>query len=202
MTDYKKQRRAELARKRREAWNAEIMELRAKAEAREEEKKQQWIKEISPLLAVTRTQGFRDWYSNYSRFPFNEEILTDRTSAHFWWSHSSAFKALIREFSNLDEASEFFKDYKKAEKILEKAWERRVKRMRDATPLWFDRDKVKEMEKLRSQYNIQYPEDAPWHIDHIIPLQGETVCGLHIHTNMQLLPARVNWLKKNRFDNA
>lgn len=38
-----------------------------------------------------------------------------------------------------------------------------------------------------------------WHIDHIVPLSGVEVCGVHVWSNLQLLPASVNIAKKNRF---
>jgi hypothetical protein len=39
-------------------------------------------------------------------------------------------------------------------------------------------------------------------IDHIIPLQNKLVCGLHVHTKMQLLTKHDNMVKGDRFNPA
>jgi len=57
------------------------------------------------------------------------------------------------------------------------------------TPTWSD------SEKIRAVYD-SCPEG--WHVDHIYPLQGETVSGLHVVENLQLLPAKENLSKGNR----
>ena len=62
------------------------------------------------------------------------------------------------------------------------------------TPPWADHDKIKELYGAASQ--------AGYEVDHVVPLQGLTVSGLHVHQNLQLLPKSVNCGKCNRWDSS
>lgn len=37
-----------------------------------------------------------------------------------------------------------------------------------------------------------------WHIDHMLPLRGKSVSGLHVAENIQVIPAELNLLKGNK----
>jgi len=39
-----------------------------------------------------------------------------------------------------------------------------------------------------------------WHVDHVIPLQGKLVSGLHVPNNLQVIPGVDNFRKHNNFE--
>jgi len=73
--------------------------------------------------------------------------------------------------------------------------------VRIATPRWFDADhgfvlqEAFELAKLREKTT-----GVPWDVDHIIPLQGKTVCGLHVKENIAVIPRALNNFKRAKND--
>lgn len=65
----------------------------------------------------------------------------------------------------------------------------RKKRVRRQTPKWAN------LEEIRDIY-LKCP--AGHHVDHIIPINGKSVSGLHIPKNLQYLPAIENLRKSNK----
>jgi hypothetical protein len=60
----------------------------------------------------------------------------------------------------------------------------------NAIPQWADLEKIQE-------FYHSCPEG--YHVDHVIPLQGKIVCGLHVIENLQYLTAIENHQKSNRY---
>jgi len=74
--------------------------------------------------------------------------------------------------------------------------ERRA-RERQATPAWYESEKfkVKELYDLCRQLESITGED--FEVDHIIPVMGKNVCGLHCYDNLQPMPASMNRSKRD-----
>jgi hypothetical protein len=54
---------------------------------------------------------------------------------------------------------------------------------------------VREAHDLRKLRNVA--TGIEWHVDHVVPLKGEHVCGLHIWSNLAVIPKVINLRKGN-----
>lgn len=65
--------------------------------------------------------------------------------------------------------------------------------IRQATPAWADLDAIDA---------IYMAAPKSYHVDHIVPIRGEFVCGLHVSWNLQYLTESENCSKSNTFNEA
>lgn len=84
-------------------------------------------------------------------------------------------------------------------KLTAKENERRAAKMR-ATPPWLTDRHRKEIQMVfEKAAQLTAATGIPHHVDHIVPLKGKSVSGLHVPWNLQILTAFENISKKNRF---
>lgn len=64
-----------------------------------------------------------------------------------------------------------------------------------ATPPWLDPKACDWAYVVAKVFEGTY--GGKWHVDHIVPLQGKNVCGLHVPWNLRVCPASENLKKSN-----
>lgn len=68
-----------------------------------------------------------------------------------------------------------------------------------ATPRWLNKEHLKQIEEfyIKAEY-LTKTTGIKYTVDHIMPLQGKDVCGLHVPWNLQILTQTENIRKLNR----
>lgn len=72
---------------------------------------------------------------------------------------------------------------------------------RNATPKWLTKKHIEQVEYLYwLASDLTKICGEPYEVDHIIPLRGKNVCGLHVPWNLQILPRDLNRKKGSSYE--
>ena len=159
-------------------------------------------------MAYTKEKA-KAYYEAYREA--NPEKLKARRKAYY---HANKEKQKAYYEVNKEKYKEWHKEYREAnkekEKLRKQAWfqankakayrtslKRKNKMNEFQTPAWANIDKMnetyKECKRISEETGILH------HVDHIIPLNGRNVSGLHVETNLQIITAHENLSKHNSF---
>jgi hypothetical protein len=69
------------------------------------------------------------------------------------------------------------------------------------TPPWLTKEQLLEIQSFYTKAkDLQTLTGIEFHVDHIIPLQGKLVSGLHVPWNLRVIPAVENLKKSNNYE--
>ena len=140
---------------------------------------------FAALHAARRDPAKNSAY-NKRRYTNPEYVKRTRERANAWGKAN-------REKASANVRKHYERNPDKARMKLAKR--RAAKLRREAT--WGNRFFIAEayrLATLRSKVT-----GVPWVVDHVIPLRGERVSGLHVHDNLQVIEKVANSRKSNRF---
>ena len=140
--------------------------------------------------AETRAEYFRE----YNR---KEEV---RDKKHEWYldnreqviqTAATRPAAVLREYRNA---------WKESNKVQVRAdTKARRRKHRDATPPWLTRKQKSEIRQLyQIAITMTQTTGEQYVVDHIVPLRGGAVCGLHVPWNLRVIPQEENLKKSNK----
>lgn len=71
------------------------------------------------------------------------------------------------------------------------------------TPAWLSADELWLIEQAYDLAALRTKMFGfSWHVDHVLPLQGKFVSGLHVPENLQVIPGVLNVVKANKYKPA
>lgn len=108
-------------------------------------------------------------------------------------------RAKFRRWSQANPGKKAERDRRYREKNPEKenarAARRRTRKIQ-ATPLWADESEILKVYQLAQSKTKE--TGIIHHVDHIVPLKSDYVCGLHCEFNLRVIPGRENIVKGNK----
>jgi hypothetical protein len=169
-----------------EAWYAEY----ASPDKIEEYRKQAEQERLDKLSTGSKTCGNCKKELPLSQYHIRNRKRTDGSVYQVQYPHCKACRKVDRRKHDNTHTG---KERSRRNRAL------RQKRTRNATPNWLTPEQRKDIidiyEHMRDCRAVTGEE---YHVDHIVPLNGEDVCGLHVPWNLQVLPSDVNVSKSNR----
>jgi hypothetical protein len=145
--------------------------------------KEDWAKDnakrsLSPKSKAAKDAGRRYYERNRDSVIARAQARTSEAKQNYRRKHKERNPELYKELVNC-----------------------RRRRFRLATPCWLTpEDKLEIRIKYRTAIEVSRLTGTRHAVDHIIPLQGESVSGLHVPWNLQVIPQEVNLKKSNRID--
>ena len=79
---------------------------------------------------------------------------------------------------------------------------KRRRTIENAQPIWADQQYINDLYINAAEANAIFKATGikpDFEVDHIVPLQHDQICGLHVEHNLQVLTAEENRRKSNKF---
>jgi hypothetical protein len=118
-----------------------------------------------------------------------------------WHSENKQQQSAYRE-QYYNNNPEYFKKYRiiNKHKINAKTRKRQAAKIQ-RTPKWLTQNDLWMIEEAYELAALRTKLFGfPWEVDHVLPLQGKVVSGLHTPYNLQVIPAKQNRSKANRME--
>ena len=192
LEEYHKQKRAKSGRRSvcKLCRSIETKEYHQKNREKNLSRSKEWVKKNREKVREHK----RNWYNK------NREVEGERKRKRYR-ENLEGSRAQRRNYrqNNLEKVKVWARKWQKKNlaKSAAACAKRRAKKL-NATPHWLTEQDHKYIQALyRKAQELTKQTGIQHHVDHIHPLQGENICGLHVPENLQILTAEENLRKSN-----
>lgn len=165
--------------------------LRASCKACLKDKNNKWRDENRDRVHEKANSEYRKaWHNEYRR---NRKDIRAKEARDYRAKKGDEYREARRKYyqENRGRLLEYRKQYIKKNPWFNRAASAKNRALiLQRTPAWADLEEIKRIYR-------ECPEGMV--VDHIVPLRGKTVSGLHVHTNLQYLTREENGKKGNKY---
>lgn len=142
-------------------------------ESRVEYRKQRYLEKREEILEKQKKYVEKNW-----------DVISEKRAA---MRKTAEYKEMMRQWREKNKFS-----------IYQRNSERRAAKLRGC-PKWLTKEDKRVISSIYEMAaRLSECLGIKHHVDHIIPLQGEGVCGLHVPWNLAPIPASINIRKRNK----
>jgi len=158
------------------------------------------VKEGKIKYRAANSEKIKEYSDEYRAA--NPEKIKD-SNAKYYAANSEKIKEYNAEYyaANFEKIKDYCAEYYEAnpEKFRARNSNRRAAKL-EAIPSWLTEEDWQAMDAINKEAKrIELETGTKMHVDHIHPLQGKLICGLHCPSNLQILTAAENCSKRNKF---
>ena len=128
------------------------------------------------------------------------KVSSRKAAAKYRSKHPEKVRSYDKSYrdSHKEEHSLRMKEWHRLNKGLSNSYKAKRRALKlNATPKWCEVEDIKSLYiKARS---MTVDTGTQYHVDHILPLINDRVCGLHVLANLRIIPYYENLSKSNKF---
>jgi hypothetical protein len=176
-------------------WRAENHEYMRQYRAENAEARREYDRQYRAENAEAVRERKRQWHAE------NAEAVRERCR-QYYAENAKSVRERIRQYraENAEAARERCRQYRanNPHKVNALSAKRRAAKIQ-RTPQWLSDTQLEQIEAFYKQAkDLTDLSGTEHHVDHIVPLQGKTVSGLHVPWNLQVITAKENLSKNNK----